>query len=461
MPKRHHHALEVGDTLHWYTIQDILGQGGFGITYLAHDENLKQSVAIKEFLPAGVAARDSDSTVQPLSEEHEEFFKSGLDRFLSEARTLTQFDHKNIVRVISVFEMNNTAYMVMRYEKGKGLDRFLPKGGTLDEELLKKIITPMIGGLSQVHATGFIHRDIKPPNIFIRTDLTPVLIDFGSARHTLGAATHTLTAMISPGYAPFEQYHAKSNQQGPWTDIYGLGATLYRCVAGEAPADALERSEAILRQLPDPYRPCMQLAAGRYTAGFLSAIDHALMFHENERPQTLKEWLEELHATKASAKPPPPPVSEKHDETIETPPERAAENNPTAKQKPEASKSRNLFWFILLLLVIAAFVIVQPWRALQRLKQPPSDISQTAAPAVGDTSDFIDRNRQSLDNNPDDLTSRAQLDTMMEYHRELARQALQNGDSRTARQQYRQAIRAASSPQAADELRRELQSLRQ
>lgn len=173
--RKHRNALEAGCELHWYTIQDVLGQGGFDITYLAYDANLKQNVAIKEYLPTGIAMREPDSSVHPITDEHRAGFDWGLERFLTGARTLTRFDHSNIVRVVTVFELNQTAYMVMRYEQGKGLDELLPRNGTLSERWLKKMIFPIIGGLSQVHSAGFIHRDIKPPNIFIREDQSPVL----------------------------------------------------------------------------------------------------------------------------------------------------------------------------------------------------------------------------------------------------------------------------------------------
>jgi len=229
---KHRNSLQPGYELHWYHIIKILGQGGFGITYLAHDTNLDQHVAIKEYLPTDLAVRDNDVSVHPVSEGHRESYQWGLERFISEARTLAKFKHPNIVRVLSVFTENNTAYMVMEYEHGEPMDALLKNRKTIEEEKLKSILMPMLDGLEEVHKTGFIHRDIKPPNIYIRTDGSPVLLDFGSARQSLGIQTKTLTTMVSPGYAPFEQYTSKSDKQGPWTDIYGLGATMYRAVTG-------------------------------------------------------------------------------------------------------------------------------------------------------------------------------------------------------------------------------------
>ncbi len=179
-------ALIPGYKLHWYKIKNVLGQGGFGITYLAEDTNLNQSVAIKEFLPIEMAVRDQSFSVHPVSSEYGDQFKWGLDRFMSEAQTLAKFKHPNIVRVLTVFPENNTAYMVMEYEHGKAMDELLKNKSTLSEEKLKVIILPILDGLKQVHAAGFIHRDIKPANIFIRDDGSPVLLDFGSARQSFG-----------------------------------------------------------------------------------------------------------------------------------------------------------------------------------------------------------------------------------------------------------------------------------
>jgi serine/threonine protein kinase len=287
-------ALAPGYKLHWYTINKILGQGGFGITYLADDTNLNQSVAIKEFLPIEMAVRDQSSSVHPVSGEYGDQFKWGLDRFMSEAQTLAKFKHPNIVRVFTVFPENNTAYMVMEYEHGKGMHELLKNKNTLSEEKLKAIILPILDGLKQVHAAGFIHRDIKPANIFIREDGSPVLLDFGSARQSFGQQTHTLTTMVSPGFAPFEQYVSKSNKQGPWTDIYGLGATMYRAVIGRSPSEAMDRSEGLLHTESDTLVTASEINPEGYSPSLLSAIDHALAFKPEDRPQSVTDWQSEV-----------------------------------------------------------------------------------------------------------------------------------------------------------------------
>ncbi|MGR8921740.1 MAG: serine/threonine-protein kinase, partial [Gammaproteobacteria bacterium] len=283
-------SLRPGHRLHWYRIEKILGQGGFGITYLAYDTNLDQHVAVKEYLPMELAVREGDFSVYPASRAQDSRYKWGLERFLSEARTLARFKHPAIVRVLSVFEANNTAYMVMEYQHGMSLQEVLDRRGTLPEDELVAMTVPLLDGLETIHAQGFIHRDIKPSNVFIRTDGQPVLLDFGSARQALGEETKTLTSVVSPGYAPFEQYYSKSDRQGPWTDIYGLGATLYRCLSGLQPMAAIDRSEAILKAERDVFVSAAELGGDRYSPSFLRAVDAALHFNEKKRPQSIAEW---------------------------------------------------------------------------------------------------------------------------------------------------------------------------
>ena len=288
-------ALPAGHRLHWYVLERVLGQGGFGITYLAHDSNLDRRVAIKEYLPAEVARRRADASARPRTESHAERFAWGLERFLAEARTLARFDHPNIVRVLSVFEANNTAYMVMRFEEGEDLGSLLERVGTLPERELTSCLMPILEGLQLVHTSGFIHRDIKPENIYVREDGSPVLLDFGSARQSFGSAK-TMTILVAPGYAPLEQYYGDARTQGPWTDIYGLGATCYRAIAGRAPLDAIARAKGVLGSTRDLLEPAATLGRGRYDDRLLAAVDHSLQLSERDRPQGIVEWRREIAA---------------------------------------------------------------------------------------------------------------------------------------------------------------------
>ncbi len=363
----HRNALKPGYMVHWYRIEKILGQGGFGITYLAEDTNLNQQVAVKEYLPVEVAVREGDFSVHPVSENHSESFTWGLERFVDEARTLARFDHPNIVRVLSVFEMNNTAYMVMRYERGRSLQQMLAKRATLAEDRLIEMLFPILEGLERVHAAGFIHRDVKPANIFVREDGTPVLLDFGSARQSLGEATRTLTTLVSPGYAPFEQYFSKSDRQGPWTDIYGLGATFYRAVTGIAPMNAVDRSEGIIKRDLDPLAPAVRAAAGDYSPHLLGAIDWAIRFQEDLRPQNVGQWRAALEGKSVV-----PPASDARAEAptaVAGAAEPTTENvdfllEPTARSQPaktevlarEKPKRRKRYWIAGLAALLILFI---------------------------------------------------------------------------------------------------------
>lgn len=276
-------ALPAGYTLHEYRIEAMLGAGGFGLTYLAHDANLNAKVAIKEYLPADFAARSEDQSVQPKSASVQESFAWGLKRFVDESRTLASFRHPNIVRVMRFFEANQTAYMVMEFIAGKPLNEWVKERSTLDQAGLTRIAAPLLDGLEVIHQAGYLHRDVKPQNIFMREDGSPVLIDFGSARMKV-SPDQELTAIVTPGFAPFEQYHTQG-KQGPWTDLYSLAGVLYWLATGNKPVEAAAR-------VREDVMPSAFDSGERkyYSAEFLSAIDWALKPHEQNRPQSVAEW---------------------------------------------------------------------------------------------------------------------------------------------------------------------------
>ena len=289
----HKQALPPGFRLGSYRVVRVLGAGGFGVTYLCEHGGSGVKVAVKEYLPSGAAVR-TGSAVVPKSPADRESYQWGLRRFLDEARTLARFEHRNVVRVRRYFEANGTAYIVMDYEDGEPLDRVLERTGTLNEAQLKHLLLPVVAGLQMVHAAGFLHRDVKPANIFIRrSDDSPVLLDFGAARQAMGHLSQSVTAIASAGYSPPEQYE-RSGKHGPWTDIYALSALCYRAVMGEAPIEAPRRQGQLLRGEDDPLPRLADIAAGHYSATFLLAVDHGLRVLETERPQSLAEWQLEL-----------------------------------------------------------------------------------------------------------------------------------------------------------------------
>ena len=226
-----------------YTIEGVLGQGGFGITYLGMDELHKKKVAIKEFFPQGIVTRNieyEDTVTVTLVGEKENYDK-GKERFLKEAQTMAMFSKdKGIVKALDFFEINNTAYIVMEYLEGVTLKQYLRENERIDAEDLVELLVPLIEALDEIHSQGLIHRDISPDNIMVLPDGRIKLMDFGAARDYTEFGEKSLSIVLKPGYAPPEQYQTHG-VQGPWTDIYALCATMYKCITGENPPDAIDR----------------------------------------------------------------------------------------------------------------------------------------------------------------------------------------------------------------------------
>src|SRR5215813_5499547 len=245
-------VLPAGTTLRGYELKSILGQGAFGITYRARDVTLGRDVAVKEYLPTTLALREGRTTVLPRSPEHAEQFAWGRERFLEEARTLARLDRTPaIVRVYDFFEANGTAYMVMGLVEGENLNKRLLREGRLTPEAAERVLFPLLDGLEEVHAIGFLHRDIKPANVMVDARGRPTLIDFGAARAAMAGRSTTMTAIFTPGYAAAEQY--TSAALGPWTDIYGVAATMAHAITGKIPPSSIERI------IKDTYEPLSEL----------------------------------------------------------------------------------------------------------------------------------------------------------------------------------------------------------
>ena len=272
-----------------YYIGRALGQGGFGITYLGWDNARSERVAIKEYFPLSLVTRSpGDQSVSFAGEEARADFDYGLVRFMDEARVLASFSSTpNIVSILDVFQENSLAYMVMEYLDGHDLKHVLSESGKrISPEFARDVALGIIGALRYGHAQGLMHRDVSPDNIFITKDGEIKLIDFGAARFAFGTQNKSLSVVLKPSYAPVEQYQTRGNQ-GPWTDIYALGATLYRCVTGQLPPESLSRLE------DDKLKPPSELGVA-LPGAMEAAILKALAVRVKDRFQTVSEFGDAL-----------------------------------------------------------------------------------------------------------------------------------------------------------------------
>jgi formylglycine-generating enzyme required for sulfatase activity/predicted Ser/Thr protein kinase len=347
------YALPVGAMVQEYRIIKTLGIGSFGIVYAAENKYFSETVALKEFLPSGVACRKEGAhRVFPLSSENEQAFQWMRRKFLQEAKTLRELgrpdQHPNIVRVRQFIEANDTAYMVMDFEKGKPLSRIIEEQETLKEADLRGVLDALLDGLAHLHAANIWHRDIKPSNILIRPDGSPVLIDFGAARKDVSRETKSFMVFFSPAYAAPEQIYAMGTQ-GPWTDIYGLGATLYKAVTGVVPTNAAKRLQN------ENYISAVEAAKGTYQPAFLKAIDAALNLLPKYRPQSVAEWKDLFDAP------------------IETP-EDDEETLPVPTELPKKKVKHQALWAGAAIML--ALVVVNWWFWFYRPKTLPKSAAE-------------------------------------------------------------------------------------
>jgi serine/threonine protein kinase len=288
-------SLDIGQSIMHFEILEVFPVGGFGITYRAWDSKLNRQVAIKEYFPQELACRclqAGEIRVIPVAGREAEF-NYRLQQYLDEARILASFNHPNIIKVYDFFEVSGTAYIVMEYAEGQSLKALLAGAGVLSQRQCRQIFEPILEGLVQVHAAGFLHRDIKPDNIYVRESGEPVLIDFGAAREHQQTPDKqkTMTAMVSLGYAPPEQYSRDSKWLGPWSDLYSIGACLYHCVNGNAPEESTERQTHLNEDGFDPLKSAKTSGNNSYGSDFLGLIDSLLQLRVKQRPQTVAQVL--------------------------------------------------------------------------------------------------------------------------------------------------------------------------
>ena len=277
--------LQKNTILNDYVVLGILGQGGFGTSYLCKDTLLDRQCVIKEFTPHHLVHRTSNNQIGIHEPSLTQLFTRAKNNFLDEARTLAKFNHPNIVKAIRYFEENNTAYIVMAYEPGRTLhDVIQRQHGTFTESEIENIFIPLCDGLAELHAVGIIHRDVKPANIIIKEDGSLVLIDFGAAADLWTQSGDSIEVVATPRYAPVEQFDSKL-PQGAWIDIYAIGATMYELISGNPPQNALDRIEK------DDLIPACRIGNGTYSHRLLSLIDRCLVLGFRNRPESIEEFM--------------------------------------------------------------------------------------------------------------------------------------------------------------------------
>ncbi|MCS4292945.1 non-specific serine/threonine protein kinase [Comamonas sp. BIGb0152] len=334
-------SLAIGTRLHEFELLNVIGEGGFSIVYLAYDHSLQRTVAIKEYLPGAIALRDAQGLIRPRYEKYDATFHTGLQSFLNEARILAQFEHPALIRIHRFWEQNGTAYMVMQYCAGKTLRKLLlaePERHR-DEHWLKiQVMEPVLDALQLLHSRHYYHRDLSPDNIIVLDAGMPMLLDFGAARQVIGDMTQALTVILKPGFAPIEQYaDDESMRQGPWTDIYGVGAVMYFAVTGKAPV------ASVARLVKDPLKKLAQLDPAPISAAFAQTIDHALAVFPNDRPQSIEQLRHALRQPGGAAAVPgavvpsaPPVEAARHGTNPEVAEPLARQAAPLAPASPQA-----------------------------------------------------------------------------------------------------------------------------
>lgn len=331
-------ALPAGYRFNEFEIKEVIGGGGFGIVYRAWDHLLERTIAIKEYMPLSLASRAQDLSLELRSERFQKLFTAGLNSFIQEARLLARFNHPGLLHVLRFWEENGTAYMGTLYYSGMTLKEWQQSSPEpLSEAWIRHLLPPLFGAINTIHQAGYLHRDISLDNIQIQENQLPVLLDFGSARKEIGNLSDETEIMLKPGFAPMEQYSEEGDdEQGPWTDIYALGAVLHTLITGNPPP------VSVVRCIEDNYQPLVNLQPEGYSLPLLHAIDCALAMKPADRPQSIDEFaaLIDLPVSDVQAlvnSYPVAPVALPQEEEPFVAPEPAAAVNPAA---PPASASQ-------------------------------------------------------------------------------------------------------------------------
>lgn len=281
-------ALPLGYRFNEFEIKEVIGGGGFGIVYRAWDHQLERDIAIKEFMPASLAVRSDGLNLVLRSERFSKTFHAGLNSFIQEARLLARFNHPNLLHVLRFWVQNDTAYMGTAFYSGTTLSNLRARNPQqIDEAWIRRLLPPLLGAIKTIHDAGYLHRDISLDNIQILSNSEPVLLDFGSARKTIGNLSDESETMLRPGFAPIEQYSDNDeSEQGAWTDIYALGAVLHMLITGAPPP------VSVVRSIEDNYQPLVQSRPAGYSTALLNAVDQALALKAEDRPQNIDAFAE-------------------------------------------------------------------------------------------------------------------------------------------------------------------------
>ncbi|NWA61656.1 serine/threonine protein kinase [Pantoea sp. B9002] len=385
-------ALPAGYRFNEFEIKEVIGGGGFGIVYRAWDHQLERTIAIKEYMPVSLAVRAADMSLELRGERFHKLFTAGRNSFIQEARLLARFNHPGLLHVLRFWEENGTAYMGTLYYSGMTLKEWqITSPDSIDESWIRRLLPPLFGAIDTIHAAGYLHRDISLDNIQIQENQLPVLLDFGSARKEIGNLSDETEIMLKPGFAPIEQYSEEGEiEQGPWTDIYALGAVLHNLITGHAPP------VSVVRCIEDNYQPLVERKPEGYSLPLLHAIDCALAMKPADRPQSIDAFaslidlpvsdVEALSTTIPVVAEPVVPV----EPMVATPePQVLAVNHAAAAVEPLTPRNvRRLSPGLVVAAAIAVLaVVVVVWKANRHSEVPPVAASTTpAAPAAAGNS---------------------------------------------------------------------------
>lgn len=378
-------ALPAGYRFNEFEIKEVIGGGGFGIVYRAWDHQLERTIAIKEYMPVSLAVRAADMSLELRGERFHKLFTAGRNSFIQEARLLARFNHPGLLHVLRFWEENGTAYMGTLYYSGMTLKEWqITSPESIDESWIRRLLPPLFGAIDTIHAAGYLHRDISLDNIQIQENQLPVLLDFGSARKEIGNLSDETEIMLKPGFAPIEQYSEEGEiEQGPWTDIYALGAVLHNLITGHAPP------VSVVRCIEDNYQPLVERKPEGYSLPLLHAIDCALAMKPADRPQSIDAFaslidlpvsdVEALSTTIPLVAEPVVPV----EPSVATPePQVLAVNHAAAAVEPLTPRNvRRLSPGLVVAAAIAVLaVVVVVWKANHHSEAPP--VAASTAPAA-------------------------------------------------------------------------------